>query len=91
MSETPSQELDIVRISESDIAGIPPTLHTNIQIIFYPFLTIFVKFKIKNVDFCPDITYGCNIVEDTVKRKGIDISFSDEEDFSIKDKKPEKT
>ena len=26
--------------------------------------------------------------EDTVKRKGIDMSFSDEEDFSIKDEKP---
>ena len=88
ISETPSQQLDIARISESDIAGIPPTLHTNIQIIFDPFLKIFVKFKITNVYFPPDITYGCNIEEDTVKRKGIDISFSDEEDFSIKHAKP---
>ena len=90
VSETPSQELDIARISESDIAGIPPTLHTNIQMKFYPFLKIFVKFKIKNEYFPPDITYGCNIEEDSVKRKGIDISFSDKEDFSIKDEKPEK-
>ena len=85
ISETPSQELDIARISESDTAGIPPTLHTNIQIIFYPFLKIFVKFKIKNVySPPPNITYGCNIEEDTVKRKGIDISFSDEENFQLK-------
>ena len=90
ISETSSQELDIARISESDKAGIPPTLHTSIQIIFYPFLKIFVKFKIKNVYFPQDITHGCNIEEDTVKRKGIDISFSDKEDFSIKDEKPEK-
>ena len=80
--------LDIARISESDIAGILPKLHTNIQIIFYPFLKIFVKFKVKNVYFPPDITYGCNIEEDTVKRQGIDMSFSDKEDFSIKDEKP---
>ena len=51
-------------------------------------IKIFVKFKIKNVYFPPDITYGCNIEEDNVKRKGIDISFSEEEDFSIKDEKP---
>ena len=57
---------------------------------FYPFLKIFVKFKVKNEYFPPDITYGCNTEEDTVKRKGIDISFSDKEDFSIKDEKPEK-
>ena len=46
ISETPSQELDIGRISEFDITGILPKLPTNIQIIFYPFLNIFVKFKI---------------------------------------------
>ena len=51
MSETPSQELDIARISDFNIAGILPKLHTNIQIIFYPFIKIFVKFKIKNVYF----------------------------------------
>ena len=58
--------------------------------MFYPFRKIFVKFKIKNEYFPPDITYGCNIEEDTVKRQGIDMSFSafsDKEDFSIKDKK----
>ena len=88
LSETPSQELYIARISESDIAGIAQTLHTNI--FFYPFLKICLKFKIKNVYFPPDVTYGCNIEEYTVKRKGIDISFSEEEDFSIKDEKPEK-
>ena len=49
--ETRSQEVDIARISESDIAAILPKLHTNIQIIFYPFLKIFVEFNIKNVYF----------------------------------------
>ena len=38
---------------------------------------------IKNVYFPPDITYGCIIEEDTVKRKGIDIYFSEEEDFPL--------
>ena len=89
ISETPEQELDIGRISETDIADIHPVIYpsSNIQIIFYPFIKIFVKFRIKNVYFSQDITYGCNIEEDTVKRKGIDISFSEEEDFSIKDEK----
>ena len=40
--------------------------------------------------FPQTLTYGCNIEEDTVERKGIDITFSDQEDFSIKDEKPEK-
>ena len=70
------------------MAGILPKLHINIQIIFYPFLKIFVKLKIKNVYFPPDITYGRNIEKDTVKRQGIDMFFSDEEDFLIKDEKP---
>ena len=89
-SETPEQELDIARISESDVAGTHPIIYptSNIQIILCPFIKIFVKFKIKNVYFPPDITYGCNIEENTVKRKGIDISFSEEEDFSTKDEKP---
>ena len=80
----------MIKISKSDIASIHPIIYpsSNIQIIFYPFIKIFVKSKIKNVYFPPDITYGCNIEEDTVKRKGIDISFSEEEDFSIKDEKP---
>ena len=47
-----------------------------------------MKFSNKNVYFPPDITYGCNIEEDTVKRKGIDMSFSDEKDFLIKDENP---
>ena len=52
-SETPEWELDIARISESDIADIHPIIYpsSNIQIIFYPFIKIFVKFKIKNVYF----------------------------------------
>ena len=47
-----------------------------------------MKFSNKNVYFPPDITYGCNIEEDTVKRKGIDMSFSDKDNFLIKDEKP---
>ena len=47
-----------------------------------------MKFSNKNAYFPPDVIYGCNIEEDTVKRKGIDMSFFDEEDFLIKDEKP---
>ena len=47
-----------------------------------------MKFSNKSVYFPPDMTYGCNIEQDTVKRKGIDMSFSDEEGFLIKDEKP---
>ena len=80
----------MARISKSDIASILPKLPTNIQIIFYPFLKIFVRFKIKNVYFPPDITYGCNIEEDTVKERELIFLSLMKRIFRLKMKNPVK-
>ena len=63
ISETPSQELDIARISESNITSILPKLPTNIQIIFYPFLKLFASYEPHHQGVAPVFTVEWELPE----------------------------